>query len=102
MWMLGALAGGAAAYLIDPWMAGVIAGGVLGWIVGRLRARPDPAGQAELERRLDLLHSRLAAVEDSLGATVSEPEPTAAASRLPESPPPVMAPVAPPAPIDDT
>jgi uncharacterized membrane protein len=95
MWMLGAVVGAVVGYMIrsDAWIFGVIVGAVLGGVVSRKRERPDDGRSAELERRLDRLDARLAAVEERLQGTVDQPEPTSSMSREPEiAPPPPLAP----------
>ena len=61
MWGLGALIGGMAGYTVyhDAWGIGALAGAVLGWLIGR-RASRRLAG---IERRLDVVDARLAALE---------------------------------------
>jgi len=85
MWGLGALIGGVAAYTVyhDAWGIGAVAGAVLGWLLGRRTSRR----LAGIERRFDVLDTRLAALEGLAQAGAAEPE------TLPSAPPaPVDAP----------
>ena len=61
MWGLGALIGGVAGYTVyhDAWGIGAVAGAVVGWLLGRRASRR----LADIERRLDVLDTRLAAIE---------------------------------------
>jgi uncharacterized membrane protein len=86
MWMLGALVGGAAVYLIDSnaWLVGVLAGAMTGWAIGRPRS---DSRQAELERRLEVVEAQLAALAHWGQVPSAAPAPPPEASPVPESSP---------------
>jgi len=72
VWSLGALIGGVAGYTVyhDAWGIGALAGAVVGWLIGR-RASRRLAG---IERRLDVLDTRLAVLEGLTQPGEAEPE----------------------------
>jgi uncharacterized membrane protein len=109
-WIPGALLGGIAGYLFhaDAWMLGAVAGAGVGWLGGRARSGPANERLAEIQRSVDELDARLAAVEQRLREVVAPPAPrepvvpaaretTPAASHVAHPPLPRPAPVAPPA-----
>jgi uncharacterized membrane protein len=93
MWILGALVGGVVGYAVQPeaWGLGALAGAALVWLVGR-RAAGRVTG---IERRLDQLDARLAALERLASAAAPatrEPAEPAGAPAPSEPPRPAVAP----------
>src|SRR6266702_8095315 len=69
MWILGAFIGGALGYMVErnAWVFGAVVGAGIGWLLGRAGRRPAGDRLAEVERRLERLHSRLDAFDRRLG-----------------------------------
>jgi uncharacterized membrane protein len=86
MWGLGALIGGVAGYTVyhDAWGIGALAGAVLGWLIGRRASRR----LAEIERRLDGVDARVAALERLTQEGEAEPE---TLPSVPPAPAPLVA-----------